>query len=68
MASVRAAGQPGGGHLRAVRRFGNGTDSLTAHIVKYEVKDRNAVHIESGDIGRLLSGVQGVQGVFAYAG
>ena len=54
--------------LRAVRRFGNGTDSLTAYIVKYEVKDRNAVHIETGDIGRFLGAVQGLQGVLAHAG
>jgi hypothetical protein len=41
--------------LRAVRRFGNGNDSLTRYIVKYEVKDREAAHIESGDIGRFLA-------------
>lgn len=46
--------------LRAVRRFGNGTDSLTRYIVKYEVKDREAVHIESGDIGRFLPSAKGV--------
>ncbi len=41
--------------LRAVRRYGSGVDSLTRYVVKYEVKDRNAAHIESGDLGRFLA-------------
>jgi hypothetical protein len=51
--------------LRAVRRFGNGSDLLTRYIVKYEVKNRDAVHIESGDIGRFLATAHGV---LAHAG
>jgi hypothetical protein len=46
--------------LRAVRRFGNGSDSLTRYVVKYEVKNRDTVHIESGDIGRFLATTHGV--------
>lgn len=71
MASVPPAVQQSSGDasrgatLRAVRRFANGSDSLTRYVVKYEVKNRDTVHIESGDIGPFLATAHGV---LAHAG